>query len=328
MQLLQDWKHFPAEFRGGVLCVGNFDGVHRGHARMLATGRAQATARRRPFTIMTFEPHPSLLLKPGVPRFPLTTLDQRLELLGAFRPDALLVVPTTRAFLAMPAEDFLRDVVAGESGGVGASLLVEGPTFTYGRGAKGTVETLQGDRGARAFAIETLIVPTQEASLTDLTRVNVSSSVIRWLIAQGRVADAARALGRPYALRGAVVPGAGRGQAIGFPTANLRTPQLVPAPGVYAGTATVDGHTCGAAISVGDNPTFDAGHTTIEAYLLDFSGDLYGRTIDMALHRWIREMFSFAGAGPLADQLRRDVQWTRRVLAADPTLLSPAVAGA
>jgi riboflavin kinase / FMN adenylyltransferase len=284
---------------------------------MLATGRAEATARGKPFTILTFDPHPSLLLKPGVPRYPLTTLEQRIELLGAYAPDVLLVVPTTREFLGMGAEDFLRDIVSGEMTGIGATLLVEGSTFTYGRGAKGTVETLQGEKGGRAFGFETLIVPTQEATLTDLTVVNVSSSVIRWLIGQGRVADAGRALGRPYALQGEVVEGARRGKTIGFPTANLRTPQLVPAAGVYAGTATVDGRTYGAAISVGDNPTFEGGKTTIEAYLLDFSGDLYGRTIEVALCRWVREMLVFAGVGPLTDQMRRDVEWTRRVLAAE-----------
>jgi riboflavin kinase / FMN adenylyltransferase len=317
MQRLGDWRLFPPQYRSGVLCVGNFDGVHLGHAKMLATGRAEATARGKPFTIMTFDPHPNLLLKPGVPRFPLTTPEQRIELLGAFRPDVLLVVPTTREFLAMGAEDFLRAIVAGENNGIGATLLVEGRTFTYGQGAKGTVETLQGERGGRAYGFETLIVPTQEAALTDLTLVNVSSSVIRWLIGQGRVADAGRALGRPYALRGAVVEGARRGKTIGFPTANLRTPQLAPAAGVYAGTATVDGRTYGAAISVGNNPTFEPGQTTIEAHLLDFSGDLYGRTIEVALAWWVREMLVFAGVGPLTDQMRRDVAWTRRLLAGE-----------
>jgi riboflavin kinase / FMN adenylyltransferase len=320
MHMLSDWRLFPPQHRGGVLCVGNFDGVHRGHAKMLSTGRAEATARGKPFTIMTFDPHPHLLLKPEVPRFPLTTLEQRIALLEAFKPDVLLVVPTTREFLAMGAEGFLRDVVASTDTGIGATLLVEGRTFTYGQGAKGTVETLQGEKGGRAFGIETLIVPTQEATLTDFTVINVSSSVIRWLIEQGRVADAGRALGRPYTLRGEVVEGARRGRTIGFPTANLRTPQLAPAAGVYAGSATVDGRTCGAAISVGTNPTFEGGRTTIEAHLLDFSGNLYGRTIEVALCRWVREMLVFAGVRPLTDQMRRDVEWTRRVLAAEKKL--------
>jgi riboflavin kinase / FMN adenylyltransferase len=313
MQVLNDWKLFPQPLRGGVLCVGNFDGVHAGHAQMLAAGRASATARGKPFTIMTFEPHPSVFLKPGVPRFPLTTLEQRIELLGAFAPDVLLVVPTTPEFLALGAEDFLREIVRGAGTGLGATLLVEGPTFTYGQGARGTVETLQAHGSAHGF--DTLIVPTREQALTDMTIINVSSSIIRWLIGQGRVADAARALGRPYTLRGVVVEGAKRGKMIDFPTANLRTPQLIPAPGIYAGTVTVDGRIHGAAISVGDNPTFAGRTTTVEAHLLDFSADLYGQTIDLALHRWVREMLVFAGAGPLVAQMRRDVEWTRRVLA-------------
>jgi riboflavin kinase/FMN adenylyltransferase len=313
MQVLQDWRLFPQASRGGVLCVGNFDGVHVGHAQMLATGRAEAKARGKAFTIMTFEPHPSVFLKPGVPRFPLATLAQRIELLGTFSPDVLVVVPTTPEFLAMGAEDFLRDIVRGNGAGLGAALLVEGPTFTYGQGAKGTVETLQAQGAGYGFA--TLIVPAQEQALTDMTVINVSSSVIRWLIGQGRVADAGRALGRPYVLRGVVVEGAKRGRAIGFPTANLRTEQLIPAAGIYAGTVTVEGRVHGAAISVGDNPTFAGRTTTVEAHVLDFSEDLYGRTIDIAFHRWVREMLVFGGAGPLVAQMRRDVEWTRRVLA-------------
>src|SRR4029079_11783372 len=122
-------------------------------------------------------------------------------------------------------------------------------TFTYGRGAKGTTETLK--LAGPALGFDTLIVPTQQATLSDLTQINVSSTAIRWLIQHGRVADAARALGRPYTLRGTVVQGAQRGRTIGFPTANLQSSQLIPAPGVYAGTATVDGATHHAAISVG-----------------------------------------------------------------------------
>ena len=315
MQVLNDWKLFPQTLRGGVLCVGNFDGVHVGHAQMLATGRTEAMAQGKPFTIMTFDPHPSVFLKPGVPRFPLATREQRIELLGAFSPDVLLVVPTTPEFLALEAEDFLRDIVRGNGSGLGAALLVEGPTFTYGQGARGTVETLRAHGPAHGLAA--LIVPSQEQSLTDMTIISVSSSVIRWLIGQGRVADAARALGRPYTLRGVVVEGAKRGAMLGFPTANLRTAQLIPAAGIYAGTVTVDGRTYGAAISVGDNPTFAGRTTTVEAHLLDFSGDLYGRTIEIAFHRWVREMLAFAGAGPLVAQMRRDVEWTRRVLAVE-----------
>lgn len=326
MQVLKNWQSFPTGLRGGVLCVGNFDGVHLGHAQMLARGREEALARGVSFTIMTFDPHPSLLLKPAVQRLPLTTLDQRLELLGTFSPDVVVVIPTTAEFLGMTAEEFLRGVVRGTEGGggIGATLLVEGPSFTYGKGAKGNVETLR--EAGPAIGLEALILPTRQASLTDLSVVNVSSTFIRWLVEHGRVADAARALGRPYTLRGIVVEGQKRGRAIGYPTANLECPQLLPAPGIYAGTARLaDGTQRVAAISVGTNPTFEGKRLTVEAYLLDFDGDLYGQVLDVSFHRWVREMATFAGVEPLVKQMGRDVALTRRLVSLPSPVRVPPV---
>jgi riboflavin kinase/FMN adenylyltransferase len=313
MKVLNDWQEFPQELRGGVLCVGNFDGVHMGHARMLSTGRVEASARGVPFTIMTFDPHPSLLLKPKVPRPPLTTMAQRQELLASFSPDVLLVVPTSWEFLSITADDFLHNIVTGHPGsGMGATLMVEGSTFTYGRSAAGTVETLQ--KAGPALGFQTIVIPTQERSLTDLTLVKVSSSITRWLISHGRVADAARTLGRPYTVRGTVVEGAKRGRTIGFPTANLATTQLLPAPGVYAGHAVIGGERHRAAISIGDNPTFEGAATTLEAFILDFDGDLYGTTLDLAFQHWVREMTAFSGVAPLVTQMQHDVAWTRKII--------------
>jgi riboflavin kinase/FMN adenylyltransferase len=265
-----------------------------------------------PFTIFTFDPHPSVVLKPGIVRHPLTTWTQRRELLARFNPDVLLVMAPQPQFLSLTPEAFLKEIVRGESSGIGATVMVEGPTFNFGRGAKGNVETLRALGPALGF--ETIVVPTQEVTLTDLSRVNVSSSVIRWLIGEGRVADAGRALGRAYALQGMVVEGAKRGRAIGFPTANLKTTQLVPAAGVYAGQARVDGRVFRAAISIGDNPTFAGSAHTVEAFLLDFSEDLYGKTIDVSFQRWVREMYAFGSAGALVRQMERDVEWTRHMV--------------
>lgn len=236
MEIFSDFRQFPPALRGGVLCIGNFDGVHRGHAKMLSTARDEATRRGASFTVMTFDPHPSVILRPGEVRQPLTIASQREELLAACSPDVLIVVPTTREFLGMTAEEFLRDVV---KSAIGATLLVEGPTFTFGRGAKGNSALLQ-SRGPE-FGLDAIIVPTEQVALSDLTLVNVSSSLIRWLVANGRVVDAMKCLGRPYTLRGEVVHGAQRGKALGFPTANIATPQLLPGPGIYAGRARVGG---------------------------------------------------------------------------------------
>jgi riboflavin kinase/FMN adenylyltransferase len=306
MITIQDSKDFPADKRGGVLCVGNFDGVHVGHQRMLRAGRDLARAKGVAFTIMTFEPHPNVILKPGTARFPLTTLDQRVELLGGFSPDVLVVVPTSKEFLSMPAEDFLGEVVRGR---IGATHFVEGPTFTFGRGAKGDVEMLKARGGEFGFGVT--IIETVEIVLTDLLRAKVSSSAIRWLVENGRVVDAGTALGRPYALRGVVAHGAKRGRAIGFPTANLQTGQLTPIAGVYAGAAVVDGARHRAAISIGANPTFDGKVTTVEAYLLDFDGDIYGQVMELEFHRYLREMVKFSGVEPLVRQMKLDVEQTR-----------------
>ena len=221
---------------------------------------------------MTFHPHPKLILKPNTPRPPLTTHDQRKSLLAQFNPDVLLIIPPTKEFLSISAQDFLQNTVRlnpQTNTGIAASLLVEGPTFTFGRGAKGTTQTLE--QLGPNLGFQTQIIPAFETPLSNLTLVKVSSSLIRWLIEHGRVADAAHCLGRPYALSGAVVEGQKRGRTLGIPTANLQTKtdtdpgQLLPAPGIYAGarhqprpqnrgSQSRPAHL--AAISVGTNPTF------------------------------------------------------------------------
>ncbi len=309
MNLISDWQTFPPHLRGGVLCVGNFDGVHAGHRQMLTTGRDEAKRRTIPFTILTFNPHPATILRPATIRHPLTTLEQRQELLADFNPDAIVVVPTTQEFLAQDDDTFLQSVVRDA---IGARVMVEGPSFTFGRGAKGNIETLK-TKGP-ALGIETVVVPTEQVSLSDLTLVGVSSSLIRWLVENGRVADAQKCLARPYTLRGQVVRGEQRGRAIGYPTANIATPQMLPAPGVYAGRAIVDGLPHIAAISVGTNPTFHATLTTVEAFLLDFNADLYGKIIDLQFVRWLRDMTAFGGTEPLIKQMARDVALTRETI--------------
>ncbi|MCL2646870.1 MAG: hypothetical protein FWD61_07665, partial [Phycisphaerales bacterium] len=264
MKIIHDWRAFPADLRGGVLCVGNFDGVHVGHAKMLSMGREEAAKRNASFTIMTFEPHPAVILRSGMMRAPLTTLEQRLELLGAFGADVVIAVPTTREFLAIQAEAFLQDVVGGV---IGARVMVEGPTFTFGRGARGNVEMLL--REGRGLGIEAIVVPTQEVVLSDLTVVNVSSSLTRWLIEHGRVRDAARCLGRAYSVRGEVMKGQQRGKALGFPTANVAIRQLSPAEGVYAGCVHVEGRGGGetkTGTSGGKNQPFPGKRKTVEAF--------------------------------------------------------------
>jgi riboflavin kinase/FMN adenylyltransferase len=320
MPILRDIAAYiltPERQRGCVLCVGNFDGVHRGHQRMLQTGRDLASAQNLAFVIMTFDPHPAAVLRPHQPRRPISTLEQRLALLSELHPDDILLVRTTPEFLAITPEDFLGRIVRDA---LGARHMVEGPNFTFGQGARGTIDTLH--HSAPQFGFEAHAVETVTQALADLTLVNISSSLIRWLIGQGRVLDAARCLGRPFTIRGQVVRGQQRGRTLGFPTANLVTEQLLPAPGVYAGHATVQTgagpQTYAAAISIGTNPTFNAEKTTLEAHLLDFPGrggvpnlvgttELYGQTLELRFDRWLRDMLRFSGPSPLVAQLQRDL---------------------
>jgi riboflavin kinase/FMN adenylyltransferase len=309
MKVIRDWRGFVEEggVRGGVLSVGNFDGVHVGHGAMLSAGRAEATRRGVAYTVMTFDPHPGAILRPQSPRAPLTTIEQRVELLGGYGPEVVIVVPTTKEFLGMSAEDFLGEVVAGA---IGAKLMVEGASFTFGRGAKGNNAMVASEGGK--YGVELLTVGTQEVVLSDLTVVPVSSSLTRWLVSQGRVADAGKCLGRAYGVRGEVVKGEQRGRTIGFPTANVKSGQLLPAAGVYGGRCRLPGgEEKRAAISVGANVTFGATVATVEAYLLEYSGDLYGQTVEVLFDRWLRDMWAFGGVEALVRQIGRDVEGVR-----------------
>lgn len=300
-------NEFPQSAKPSVLCVGNFDGVHLGHQRMLAGAKSLACKWNLNFVIMTFHPHPLHILRPNLPRQPLMTVAQRMEILQSFEPDVLWVVQTDQHFLDITADQFMQKMMVDT---IGAKVVVEGRNFTFGKGAHGTVKTLQ-EKGP-SFGWETILVPTQQAVLQDLSQVDVSSSLIRWLIGHGRVSDAHRLMGRPYTLRGIVVHGAGRGAALGYPTLNIQCEQLLPAVGVYAGNAVIAGRTYAAAISVGSNPTFNGTAVTVEAFVLDFSGSIYDKQVDLQFTRWLRDQYKFSGIEALKAQIKRDIDQIRR----------------
>ncbi len=318
MWLINHATEFPAGAKQSVLCVGNFDGVHLGHQRMLADAKSIARKRNLHFVVMTFHPHPLHILRPNLPRHPLMTVTQRMEILRRFEPDVLWVVKTDQDFLDMTADEFMQNIMVKT---IAAKVVVEGGNFTFGKAAQGTVNTLQ-DNG-QSFGWETIIVPTQQAVLQDLSQVDVSSSLIRWLISQGRVADATRLMGRPYCLRGTVSRGAGRGTTIGYPTLNIQCEQLLPAPGVYAGQAIIAEQTYPAAISVGNNPTFNGTTLTVEAFVLDFSGSVYDQQVDVQFTRWLRDQYRFSGIEALKAQIQRDVEQIRRQVADSATRVRP-----
>ena len=263
----------PARYRGGIVSIGNFDGVHRGHQAMLRALVKQARAAGVSAVVLTFDPHPIELLRPDAAPPRLTTMTYRAELLKKFGVDTVIILPTTKRFLTLTAEDFFHTIVRTELQ------------------AKGLVEVV-----APEIVGDKL----------------VSSSVIRGLIEQGEVADAGRLLGHPYRLEGRVVTGAQRGRTLGFPTANLaEIATLAPANGVYAATTTLDGQRWVAAVNIGPNPTFGESSRKIEGHLLDFSGDLYDRSIEVDFVKRIRDVRKFSSANELLAQLQDDVQVVR-----------------
>ncbi len=285
----------------GVLSVGNFDGLHVGHRRIIEAAKGLRAPGAR-LAVVTFEPHPLTVLRPDLAPPRLTTPQLKRELLAAAGVDDLVELPPDPEVLNLTAESFweiLRDEVR-------PSHMVEGTRFNFGKGRGGTIHKLR--HWAAASAVELQVIDGVSVALCDLTLVEVSSSLIRWLIAHGRMRDAAICLGRHYALRGQVVKGFQRGRALGVPTANLRvTDQLIPADGVYAGRATVREKHYAAAVSIGATPTFGENPLQIEAHLIGFDGDLYGAVLEVELVDWVREQWKFPGVEALKSQLSRDI---------------------
>jgi len=308
MEIVEGLNGLRAGRPGGVLSVGNFDGIHRGHRRILELARNLAAQAGDELQVVTFEPHPLTVLRPEKAPPRLTPPALKRELLAAAGVGRLVVLPPTHEVLDLSAEDFwaiLRDEVRPRH-------MVEGGSFNFGKGRGGTIDKLR--QWSAQSDVELHVIDAVEVALLDLTVVPVSSSLIRWLLANGRVRDAAICLGRPYVLEGPVVKGYQRGRTIGVPTANLDCgEQLVPAEGVYAGRCTIDGATYPAAVSIGRMETFgDKLRQQVEAHLVGFDGDLYDLTIRVELLDWGREQRKYDGLETLMAQIRRDIEWTVR----------------
>lgn len=291
-----------------VLTVGNFDGVHRAHQQLLAQANLFAARTGGPVVVLTFEPHPLTIVNPRKAPARLSLPEERLRLLGEAGADIAVVAESTPALLGIEAEKFVEDVLIAR---FHPTHIVEGPSFGFGRGRKGTPELLA--RVAARFNCEVHIVEPVRLQIEQGETVMVSSSLIRELLAAGRVREAAMCLSRPYALLGDVVHGDARGKTLGFPTANLEvSDQLVPAEGVYAGHAVMEGEpTRLAAISIGKTPTFGETDLRVEAFLLDFDGDLYGRSLRLTFDRWLRPQRKYASGSALAGQIQKDIAAVR-----------------
>jgi riboflavin kinase/FMN adenylyltransferase len=301
--------------RGCVVAIGNLDGVHLGHQRLLALARERARARGARAAALTFEPHPVRVLRPQLAPPLLTPLPRKLELLAGHGADAAVVQPFDKSYAGTPAAEFVaRDL----SDRLGCAEVVVGYDFTAGH-ERARVEALRGLLAARGIALHVLEPVTSDGLV-------VSSTKIREFLLEGNVEAAALLLTRAHDVDGTVVRGAGRGRGFGFPTANVRTEALLPANGVYVVGAFVGGRTPGegafhgGVCNVGTKPTVDtSGVVGLEAHLFDFGGrDLYGEPIRVAFLARLREERRFASVEELREQIARDVSRARDVLAQAP----------
>jgi riboflavin kinase/FMN adenylyltransferase len=295
----------PELYRGGYVSIGNFDGVHRGHQEIAQHLAARGRSEGVPAVVLTFDPHPLALLRPGQVPPSLTTLKRKAELLEQAGVTCVIAYPTDKNLLQLTPAEFVDTVLVGQ---LAAKGIIEGPNFCFGKDRKGTIDTLRELCRERKILLEV-------AEPVGGSRAMVSSSTIRSLVASGQIAEAVNLLGHSYRIEGAVVTGAQRGQQIGFPTANIAEVEtLLPADGVYAGTAVVEEREFAAAINIGPNPTFGENARKVEVHLLDFAGDLYGQTLAVDLSDRVRDVRKFASRDELVSQIGNDVAAVRRWL--------------
>ena len=291
---------------GLAVAIGNFDGVHVGHQRLLALARERGRVRGVPSAVLTFEPHPARVLAPSLAPPLLCTAARKQELIGEAGIDHLVIEPFTPQLAALSPEAFVERILVA---GLGARDVIVGYDFTYGRHRAGTIDTLRATGAERGFAVH--VVP--QVTVHGLV---ASSTKIREFLLEGNVEGARLLLGRDFDCDGTVVPGHGRGRGIGVPTANLSTEcEVLPRPGIYAVRVRVDGTWHPAAASLGTNPTFvDGGPLTLEAHLIDFDGDLYGERLRVAFHTRLRDEARYPSVDALVAQIRRDIEAARAAL--------------
>lgn len=307
--VFDDWRAMPPEWKGGVVALGNFDGVHRGHQALLAQAQKPAGALGAPLLALTFEPHPRGFFVPDTGPFRLTLAPAKTRLLAEHGVQAVLAQHFDAAFAALPAEAFVGDVLLR---GLGARHVVCGYDFTFGARRSGNVERLRAEGKARGFGVTVLDPVMREGEIYSSTR-------IREALRAGMVSEAAQLLGHPWEIEGTVELGDQRGRTIGFPTANVDLGQhLRPRFGVYAVRALVDGVWRDGVANLGRRPTFGKLKENFEVHLFDFAGDLYGKVLRVAMVDFIRSEMKFEGLDQLKAQIAADGEAARRILHAGP----------
>jgi riboflavin kinase / FMN adenylyltransferase len=309
VRLLRSLDNLPADLCHGAVSIGNFDGVHRGHAKLVERLLVKAREISGPAIVFTFDPHPVRLLRPESAPPPLTWTDRKAELLSELGVTATIAYPTDDALLALSPAVFFQRIVQDK---LAARGMVEGPNFFFGRGREGNIDTLAQLCPRAGVSLE-VVQPVQVGG------EYVSSSRVRACVSAGDVDLARQLLTRPYRVRGMVTHGAGRGAKIGFPTANLEAiDTLLPAHGVYAARAIALSGKWPAAINIGPNPTFGEHALKVEAHLISFTGSLYGQPLEIEFLSRLRSIRPFESVEALQGQLEHDVATARAICEREP----------
>ncbi|WP_197321184.1 bifunctional riboflavin kinase/FAD synthetase [Saccharomonospora sp. NB11] len=317
---MQRWRgveNLPGDWGRCVVTIGVFDGVHKGHQALIARTVEAARQRNLPSVVLTFDPHPTEVVRPGSHPAQLTTLTRKADLIEQLGVDVFAVLPFTPELSRLSPAEFVHQILVDR---LHAATVIVGENFRFGHKAAGTVETLKslGRRfGFTAYeaSLQGRLAPEDD----EQSEITYSSTYVRSCIDAGDVVAAAEALGRPHRLEGIVVRGEGRGRVLGYPTANLSLPRYaaVPADGVYACWFLRQGHEeerLPAAVSVGTNPTFSGRERTVEAYVLDLDADLYGQQVALDFVERLRGQITFESPEQLVREIDEDVVRTRRIL--------------
>lgn len=305
MPIIRDLNELPETARGGAVAIGNFDGVHLGHLRIIERLLERAQAVSGPAIVFTFDPHPVRILRPEECPVPLTWTERKAQLLAKHGVYKIVAYPTDEALLRLSAQEFFDKIVLEA---LDARAVVEGPNFFFGHNREGNVDVLGKLTAAAGLSLDVVQPFEKDGTL-------ISSSLVRRLIAAGEVARASQLLSAPYRIRGMVTHGAGRGAKLGYPTANLEAVDtLLPAMGVYAGRAWLGAECYPAAINLGPNPTFGEGVAKVEVHLIDHDETIYGQPLEVEFLERLRDVVAFENEKQLIKQLEQDVAHSRSIV--------------
>ncbi|RZB35042.1 MAG: riboflavin kinase / FMN adenylyltransferase [Desulfobacteraceae bacterium Eth-SRB1] len=309
MDIIEDIAKIDHPYKNAVITIGNFDGVHIGHQALFYQVIEKARALQGTSVVMTFEPHPIRVLKQNNHPPLITLYEQKAELIAKAGIDILICIPFTREFASIPAKEFVEEILVKR---IGMKAVIVGEDYTFGKNREGNLDLLK--TYGKRIGFEVIVV--KKIQTSNNSEGKISSTGIRELISEGRVAEARKLLGRHYQIRGTVMRGRDRGgRLLGFPTANINLyDELSPKTGVYAVAIECKGSKYNGVANIGYSPTFDDSIFTVEAHILDFNDDIYGQKIRVNFIKRLRDEKKFLNISELSDQIKKDINKARNIL--------------